>query len=68
MGRRGGRGEAEMVSPGSSPSYFSSLPAASGIQGGMSSGSPLRKFPVSVSTMAWSLRKKRAEDDAGWVT
>lgn len=56
-----------MIPPGSSPSYLSSLPAPSSIQGGMSSNSSLPRFPVSMSAMAWSLRKKRAEDGAGWV-
>lgn len=65
---RGGRGVAKMISPGSSPSPLSSLPEPSGIQGGMSSGSPLPKCPVSMSAMAWSLRKERAVDGAGWVT
>lgn len=67
MVRRGGRGEVEMVSPGSGSSHLSSLPAPSSVQGGISSGSPLPKFPVSMSATAWSLRKKRAEDSAGWV-
>lgn len=34
----------------------------------MSSGSPLPRFPVPLSAMAQSLRKKGAEDGAGWVT
>lgn len=71
MVRRGGRGEAETVSPGSSPSplLFSCLfflACTCSIQGGISLGSPLPKFPVSTSAMAWSFRKKRAEDGAGW--
>lgn len=39
----------------------------SSIPGGMSSGSPLPRFPVPLSAMAQSLRKERAEAGAGWV-
>lgn len=68
MVRRGRGVETKMVLPRSSPSCLTSLPAPSSIQGGMSSGSLLLRFPVPLSAMAQSLRKKRAEHGAGWVT
>lgn len=66
-GEEGRKRRSTEVVPGSSPSHLSSLPAPSSTEGGMSSGLALAKLLESVSAITWSLRKKRAEEGAGWV-